>query len=88
MGEIRGYIRVSTEKQNTENQRLAIYKYCEKEDLKVNDWISVEASTKRSSMARKIDKLMEKVEPGDMVIVAELSRLGRSVGRSLSWSAS
>lgn len=34
-----GYIRVSSDKQTVENQRFEINKFCEKQNLVINDWI-------------------------------------------------
>ena len=36
---IYGYIRVSTDHQTTENQRVEIERFCEKNDLKIDSWI-------------------------------------------------
>lgn len=76
-----GYIRVSTDIQNTENQELAILKYANQNQLSVDSWIKVKMSSRRSTTDRRIDELLGKVSSGDVVIVAELSRLARSVGQ-------
>ena len=76
-----GYIRVSTLKQHTQNQKMAILEYANKNSLKIDHWVQVKASTRRTSTERKIDELMENLSSGDTLIVAELSRLGRSVGQ-------
>ncbi len=81
MSKVIGYIRVSTDKQTTENQKLAILDYCNKENLKVSDWIKVSVSSRKSSKDRKLDQLTEQLDSGDTLIVSELSRLGRSVGQ-------
>jgi len=36
---IYGYIRVSTDKQTTQNQMFEIENYCTKNELKINNWI-------------------------------------------------
>lgn len=36
---IYGYIRVSSDKQTVENQRFEINKFCEKQNIVINDWI-------------------------------------------------
>jgi DNA invertase Pin-like site-specific DNA recombinase len=36
---IYGYIRVSTDHQNTENQRFEIQKFCKKENIVIDKWI-------------------------------------------------
>ncbi len=45
MGKTIGYIRVSSDKQTVDNQRLAILDHCNKQDIKVDDWIEVSMST-------------------------------------------
>lgn len=78
---IYGYLRVSTDKQSVDNQRLAIHDFCHKDNLKVDAWIEVSASSKKSTSIRRIDELLERLAEGDSLIVSELSRLGRSVGQ-------
>jgi DNA invertase Pin-like site-specific DNA recombinase len=76
-----GYVRVSTDHQNTENQKLAILEYSNAKHLKIDKWIESTASSRKSPKERKIDELVSQLKEGDTVIVAELSRLGRSVGQ-------
>lgn len=76
-----GYLRVSTAGQFTENQKLAILSWANRERMAVDEWIEVTASSRKGTCARRIDELLERVGSGDTVIVAELSRLGRSVGQ-------
>lgn len=75
-----GYLRVSTNDQNTENQRLAVLDYANRNKLSIDHWIEVTASSQKSAKSRKIDEL-KALQKGDVLIVAELSRLGRSVGQ-------
>lgn len=77
-----GYIRVSTDKQNYDGQKLSILNYAN-DQLKgrVDEWIEVKASTRKSAEKRKLDELRETLKKGDTLIVSELSRLGRSVGQ-------
>lgn len=75
-----GYLRVSTNDQKTENQRLAVLEYANQNGLTVDHWVEAKASTRKSARARKIDELNQLVK-GDTLIMAELSRLGRSVGQ-------
>ena len=76
-----GYIRVSTDHQNTENQKLAILEYANQRHLSINTWIDTKTSSRRSTKERRIDEMLSVLEEGDTLIVAELSRLGRSVGQ-------
>ena len=76
-----GYIRVSTNEQNIENQRLAILEYANKNSLVISRWIENKASSRKSAKERKLDELLKQLNTDDTLIVAELSRLGRSVGQ-------
>ncbi|MCH9662644.1 MAG: recombinase family protein [Gammaproteobacteria bacterium] len=80
MDKIIAYIRASTDKQDVKNQRHEILEYCNKGKLSVDDFIEVQASTRKDSRQRRIDELLERLSDGDTLIVTELSRLGRSTG--------
>jgi len=75
------YIRVSTDKQDLGNQRLAILNYARNNNFKIDEFIEVCMSTKKSDKERKVDQLLRELTPGDTLIVSELSRLGRSLGQ-------
>jgi DNA invertase Pin-like site-specific DNA recombinase len=74
------YLRVSTDTQDLKNQKFEILNYCHRQKLRVNKWLSIEISSKRSTKDRRIDELLALLKPGDRLIVSELSRLGRSTG--------
>jgi len=76
-----GYCRVSTEEQDLKNQRLEILEYASRNDLKITTWVEKKVSSRKSTKERLIDVLLERLNNGDTLIVAELSRLGRSVGQ-------
>ena len=76
-----GYVRVSTDRQNNENQKLAVLEYANGKHLKIDRWIETKASSRKSSKERRIDELVDQLKEGDLLIIAELSRLGRSVGQ-------
>lgn len=73
------YIRVSTNKQHTDNQISEIKRFCKANKLIVNEWIVEVISGTKSPNKRKLGKLMENVHEGDLIICTELSRLGRSL---------
>ena len=75
------YVRVSTTKQDVENQELAIRRYADEHNLKVNQWFRLEASSRKSTKERRIDELLDILQHGDTLIVSELSRLGRSLSQ-------
>ena len=76
-----GYLRVSTIEQDMDNQRLEIMEYARQNSLVVNDFIGIQISSHKDNKSRRIDELLERLKTGDTLIVAELSRLGRSVGQ-------
>lgn len=74
------YIRASTDKQDVNNQRHEILEYTNREALTIHEFIEVTISSTKSSRQRRIDELQGRLNPGDILIVTELSRLGRSTG--------
>lgn len=76
---IYGYIRVSTDKQNVENQRFEIENYCKERGMIVNAWIEEIISGTKKIDQRKLGKLLNKLKKDDILICAELSRLGRNM---------
>ena len=74
-----GYLRVSTEKQNPENQRDEIRRFAEEKSLAVDSWVVETASGKITHKKRKLGRLLRKMNKGDTLIVTEISRLSRSL---------
>ena len=79
-----GYIRVSTDKQTTENQRFEIEKYCNSQTIVINEWIEETISATKKLEDRKFGALLKRMEKGDQLIVTELSRLGRNLMQIMS----
>lgn len=78
------YLRVSKSDQDTNNQKLAILAFAQKERISIDHFIEITVSSRRSKAARKIEALFAQLMPGDTFIVSELSRLGRSVGEVIT----
>lgn len=76
---IYGYIRVSTDKQTVENQRFEINTFCKKQGFKVDGWIEETISGTKSYTKRQLGSLLKKIQKDDLIICAELSRLGRNL---------
>lgn len=76
---IYGYIRVSSDKQTVENQRFEINKFVTKENFKIDGWIEETISGTKSYDKRELGKLLKRVQKDDLIICAELSRLGRNL---------
>lgn len=76
---IYGYIRVSSDKQTVENQRFEINNFCRRESLSIDGWIEETISGAKSYGKRELGRLLKKVQKDDLIICAELSRLGRNL---------
>ena len=76
---IYGYIRVSTDKQTTENQRFEILKFADEKHLHVDRWVEETVSSTKKLSDRKLGALLERMREEDVLIVTEISRLGRSL---------
>jgi DNA invertase Pin-like site-specific DNA recombinase len=75
------YLRISTGGQGLESQRLAILDYAHRHGLMVQTLVEAQASSRHAGARRGVDMLLEQVHAGDLILVSELSRLGRSVGQ-------
>ncbi|MDN4753195.1 master DNA invertase Mpi family serine-type recombinase [Porphyromonadaceae bacterium W3.11] len=76
---IYGYIRVSSDKQTVENQRFEINNFCQREGLEIDGWIEETISGTKSYNKRALGNLLRKMTKDDLIICAELSRLGRNL---------
>ena len=74
-----GYIRVSTDKQKTENQIFEIEKFCQQNAIKIDKWIKEKISGKTGVEKRNLGKLLRKITKNDTIICSELSRLSREM---------
>jgi len=75
---IYGYIRVSSDRQTIENQRFEINSFCSRKAIEIDGWIEETTSGTKSHNKRELGRLLNKVKENDLIICAELSRLGRS----------
>lgn len=73
------YLKVSTEKQFLENQREEITRFAEKNGMSIDKWYTETVSGSISSKERKLSGLLDKMRPGDSLIVTEISRLSRTL---------
>jgi DNA invertase Pin-like site-specific DNA recombinase len=79
-----GYIRVSTDHQDLSKQKHLLLEYSQSQRLIIDEFVEVEVSSRRSTKERRIDELLSKLEAGDRLLVAELSRLGRNMLETLN----
>lgn len=78
MGKTYAYLRTSTDKQDLNNQKLEILEYTRRHDLKVDEFVEITISSRKTPKQRRIDELLTKLQTADILLVSELSRLGRS----------
>ena len=78
MEKVIGYVRISTAKQDVDNQRHEILEYANKNHLHVGEFMEIEISSRKDKKQRRIEELLSELQSGDTLIVSELSRLGRS----------
>lgn len=75
-----GYLRVSTDKQDCDNQKIGVEALAEKLGLPIESWIVDDGvSGTKEPEKRKLGKLLRKIRTGDVIICSELSRLGRKL---------
>ena len=55
------YLRISTGKQDLDNQKLEILSFASKHKLDVNEFMKVEISTRKTTKQRRIDELLERL---------------------------
>ena len=79
-----GYIRVSTEQQDLDKQRHLLLDYAHQQQLQIDEFIEIEISSRKNQRERRITELLERLQSGDLLLVAELSRLGRNMLETLN----
>lgn len=81
---IYGYIRVSTDKQDTENQVFQIQNFCVANKISIDHWVKEIIGSRVDIEKRKLGPLLKKMKTGDLMIACELSRLGRNLMQIMS----
>ena len=74
-----GYIRVSSNKQTGEHQKFEIQKFADMQQMGVGKWVEETVSSRKELSKRKLGKLLDQMNDGDILIACEISRLGRSL---------
>lgn len=74
-----GYIRVSSTKQTCEHQHYEIEQYAQQNGIKIDRWVEETISSRKPLNKRKLGQLLTELQPNDILIAAEISRLGRSL---------
>ena len=81
---IYGYIRKSTEKQSFEHMEYEFNEYATKHNMKIDVWVEETISSRKPLHKRQLGQLLEKLQPNDILITSELSRISRSVPETFS----
>lgn len=84
MPKIVAYARVSTDKQDAENQRFEITNYLAREGLMYDEFVAETISGTKHVSERKLGGLMEELVKGDTLIVSEASRISRRLAEIFS----
>ena len=72
------YLRVSTEMQDIENQKLGILEYCNARQLAPVEFVQETKSSRVSWEEREMGRIVNRLQSGDNLIVSEVSRMARS----------
>lgn len=76
---IYAYIRISTDRQTVKNQKYEILKFADEKKIQVDQWIEETASGTKMVKDRELGRLLKQMRKDDILIVSELSRIGRSL---------
>lgn len=78
------YIRVSTEKQTVENQRYEIMQFAASKSLIINRWFEETISATKKIEERVLSTVLRKLTSDDVLIISEISRMGRNLMQIMS----
>lgn len=84
MGKIVAYLRASTDRQDLSHQKLELLEFARNKSLKIDSFIEITVSSRKTSKERRIDELMQTLDDADTLVVTELSRLGRSTAEIIA----
>lgn len=74
-----GYIRVSSNKQTCEHQKYELEQFAKQNHIQINRWVEETISSRKPLTKRQLGRLLDELQPNDILIAAEISRLGRSM---------
>lgn len=81
---IYAYIRVSTEKQTIENQRYEIIQFAASKKFTINKWFEETISSSKKMEERTFNTVLKKLKSNDILIISEISRMGRNLMQIMS----
>lgn len=75
-----GYLRVSTDEQDAQNQKVGVLNLAKSQNLQIDEWIEDDGvSGTKEPEKRKLGLLLKKIKKDDVILASELSRLGRKL---------
>lgn len=75
-----GYLRVSSDEQTVENQKVGVVQFANSHDWTIDGYIIDEGvSGTKDPSKRQLGKLLGRVKENDIIICSEISRLGRNL---------
>ena len=77
------YLRISTDKQDLDNQKHGLYEYANAHEITKLEMIEDIVSSRKAWKDRGIGELTGRLKPGDNVLTPEISRLARSTLEAL-----
>lgn len=77
------YLRVSTKKQDVENQKNEINKFAHERGMEIKKWHKEVVSGKCDKNSRKLGRIIKNMKKDESLIVSELSRLSRTAFESI-----
>lgn len=84
MKKVIGYSRISSSVQELDVQKQLLLEYAQRNRMIIDEFIESETSSRLTPKERKIDELINKLNSDDILLVAELSRLGRNMLETLN----
>lgn len=82
--EIVAYLRVSTDKQEIESQKMAVLEYANREGWQISRFVEIVISSRKKAQKTHLDEEIAKLKEGDLLLISELSRVGRSLGQIIT----
>lgn len=78
------YLRVSTSKQDNENQKHKILEYANNKKIVIDEFVNVDLGSTTKEAKKKVLELIDRLQENDTLITTELSRLGRTASELIA----
>ncbi len=72
------YLRISTEEQDVDNQKLGVLEYCSELAIAPLTLVEDTVSSRKPWAERKLGEIVSTAKSGDKIVVSEISRIARS----------